>query len=270
MTVRRFISFGLTAVLVFGVEGCRRSPESKIADQLSKLSAAPEQKRLWQQAADKKLAVGLQRVERSNRPVTVRLSSPIADQTQQAPINPSFPTTLVSGLRITSTSGLVVPNLTGMAVVTDVDSTGERVTLDLGGKRTLSFVARVGGKPLGVAPGDQVRIEYHASDEHIGRRQILAVRANSGSGIVRITETGRKPPLTVSVPLFDLDVTQSGQSYTSVDVRVGNARKTMRPGEKAQLGGMAVQVIANRAVTGPDAKTLEGGNPYAVEFIAWK
>jgi hypothetical protein len=268
MIRRRLACVASIPMLLVGVQGCRRSPDSKIAAQLSAQATTPEQTRLWQQAADQRLATGLQKLEKTDRPVTARQSSAVANQavgTQS--VSPSFPTSVANALRITSTAGLDNANLSGPATVTDVDASGEQLTLDLGNKKTITFIARIGGRPFGVARAAKLSVEYHARDQRLNRLQILAVRAMDGTGIARITETGRKP-LTVSVPLFDLEATQSGQSYTSVDVRVGSARRTLAPGDTTQVGGMTVGVIASRGLTGPDAKTLEG-SPYAIELIAW-
>jgi hypothetical protein len=257
----------LILVLVVGAQACHRSADSKAATQVSTLAMTPAQKSLWRLAADQDRAPGLSKLEKTNV-VTARRASPVSNQAIQTPsVGPDFPSGVTSALKITASPGLDSADLRLPAIVSDVDASGERVTLDLGGNRTLTFAARAGGRPIGLARGDRVSVDYRANNERFDRRQTLAVRAPNGSGIARIRETGQKP-LTINIPLFSLEVTQSGPSSTSVDVRVGDTHKTLMPGEVAQVNGMTVGIIASRGVTGRGAKTLEG-SAYAIEVIAW-
>jgi hypothetical protein len=255
----------MALTLAFLVAGCKRR-ETKIAEQLSTLSTAPEQQRLWKQAADQGMARGVLRLDKTDRPVRARQSSAVANRaTPQRGVGPYFPPTVTSAVRITTTAGLANADYQGPAKVTTVDASGEGLTLDFGNNKTITFQARVGGQTLGVMSGDSVSVDYRARSQRFNRRQIIAVRAPSGRGIARVTETG-SGSLKVSVPLFNLAASQG--TGTSVDVSVGTASKTMIPGETAQLGAVTVNLIASRAVTGQDALTLEG-SPYGIELIAW-
>jgi hypothetical protein len=168
-------------------------------------------------------------------------------------------------------------NLDGNTVsVTGLDATGERVTLDIGGNRSITFQARAGGRPLQIMLNDAVRIEYHATSRQLERRQILAVRAPNGSGIARITETAEKPVL-VRIPMFDLEayhVTPSagargGLPSSGVTVRVGTETRTMTPGQMLPIGGMTVGLLSSRAPGGRASANVEG-SPYGIELIAWR
>jgi len=250
------------------VYGCRRSPDTGIAEQLSKRSTTTEQARLWQQAADQQLAPGASRLEQTTQPVVARQSLAVSNQVIQARgVGPDFPAGVMTALRITSIAGLENAEFKGMGVVTDVNANGERLSLDLGQNRTITFAARADGKAVafGVTRGGMLNVEFRARSEP-SEREILAVRAPNGPGIARITETGRQR-LTVRVQLFDLSAAQVADQ-SSVDVHVGSAQKRMVPGETAKLGGLTVNLIASRALTGPLSRTIEG-SPYAIELIAW-
>jgi hypothetical protein len=257
----------MTLILAMALQGCRRSPERKTAEQLSKLATTRDQARLWQQAADQGLTAGLAKLEQTDRPVQSRQPSTVDNLTiPPAAQNPAIPAGVVGTIRIISSTGLENADYNGSATVADVS--GERLSLDLGERRTLVFQARADGGPLGVMKGDMVRVECRFRNERINRRQILAVRAPNGRGIARITETGSSA-LSVTVSLFGLVAKQAmGQSPTSVDVRVGGARKVMVPGEIAQIGGLTVGLLTSSAITGPEAQTLEG-SPYSIDLIAW-
>ncbi len=243
-------------------------PRAGTAIQLSNLATTPEQARLWRQSADQGLATGLSTLERTDRPVQSRQPSTAPNQAIPAQ-GAGIPAGVVSAVRIISTAGLEESAAyDGPATVSDVSA--ERLSLNLGGNRIITLQARAGGRALLIMPGDTVRVDYRVRNERLNRRQILAIRALNGGGIARVTESGPSP-VTVAVSLFGLVATQvSGPPYTSVDVRVGNgnARKTIVPGEIAQIGGMTVGLMASRAITGPEARTLEG-SPYSIDLIAW-
>ena len=254
------------------VQGCRRPSESRMAIQVANTATTPEQARLWREAADQGLATGLLNLEQTDRPVQSPPSAGAANQAIPAQGGGGIPASVVSALQVLSTVGLENAEFSGPARVSDVDASGERLSLDLGAGKTITFQARAGGRALAVMRGDVVQVEYRARNERFYRRQILAVRAPDGSGIARITETG-SAPLTVSVPLFQLVATQlSGQPPARVEVRVGPGasavRRPMSAGEMVQVGGIMVGVMASRAITGPESKTVEG-SPYAIELIAW-
>ena len=255
-------------MLSLGVQACQRPPERRMATELSKLATTPEQARLWQQAADQGIAAALLKLERPGESVRSRQTSSAANQAIPQAQGSVIPAGVVGGLRIISTSGLANAEFVGPARIVAV--TGEQLSLDLGNKRTITFQARVDGQALGVSPGQTVRLEYRVRNERFNRRQIVAVRAPAGPGIARITETGPSP-VSVSVSSFGLVATQvraRNGAYTNVDVRVGTDRKTIAPGDIAQIGGMTVGLMASRGTSGREARTIEG-SPYSIELIAW-
>jgi len=271
IAIRGLLVVVAIALALVGVRVCGRSPESKIARQLSALATTPEQRRLWREAADQNLAIGVTRLDKPQLPVRRRQPSTVTNHAipAQSVIN-SIPATVTSAVQIGSTAGLVNANFSGPATVTDVDATGERISLDLGQKRTIRLQARAGGNALGVMRGEMVQVVYRSrnGNDRFNRQQILAMRATNGKGIARISETG-DGPIKVTIPLFDLEITQGTASVaTTVNVRVGTDRGIAVAGKTVQIGAMYVALVMSRAVTGPEAVTLEG-SPYAVELIAW-
>jgi hypothetical protein len=263
-------------ILVFSIEYFRRSPEAALARRIAARATTGEQRRLWTQAADRGSAIGLGRLGQPRQPVQRRAPSTVVSQAVPSRGAGLIPPGVVSALRIIATAGMENVSLDGNTVtVSSVDATGERVTLDVGGNRTITFQARAGGRGLQLMLNDLVRVEYHASNGQMERRQILAVRAPNGTGIARITETAEKPVI-VRIPMFDLEASQltpvvaarGGPPSTGVSVRVGAETRRMTAGQMLQIGGMTVGLLASRT---PGAQPANAeGSPYVIELIAWR
>src|SRR5437764_1032348 len=74
----------LGIILVLLIAYFQRSPEATIARQIAARATTPEQRRLWNQAADRRTTTGLARVQRTAQPVQPRQPSTAASQ----PITP--------------------------------------------------------------------------------------------------------------------------------------------------------------------------------------
>ena len=175
----------------------------------------------------------------------------------------------MTALRIVAAPRVGPAGFSGEATVVDV--AGERINLDLGQGRMLTFVARAEGSPIRTAIGDQVRVEYRVRSDPFDRQQVLAVRTRSGGGIVSVLESGTMP-VTVSVPLFGLVARQVGEAFRGtidVDVRVGeDPAMRIKSGAIVRFRGLAVGLRASTARPNANRNTLEG-NPYSIDLVAW-
>jgi hypothetical protein len=175
----------------------------------------------------------------------------------------------VTALRIVAAPRVGPAGFSGEATVVDV--AGERINLDLGQGRMLTFVARAEGSPIRTAIGDRVQVEYRVRSDPFDRQQVLAVRTQSGGGIVSVLESGTMP-VTVSVRLFGLVARQAGEANRGtmdVDVRVGEDPATrIKSGAIVRFRGLAVGLRASTARANANPNTLEG-NPYSIDLVAW-
>src|SRR5437870_4889516 len=131
----------------------RPSPESRRALALSKLAVTSEQSRLWRQAADRKAAVGILNLSVSQASVPKRQPSTIANQ-PVAPRPAGIPPEVATAVRIIATADLQNADITGQATVLEADANSQRVMLDLGKGKRITFLARIAGQPLPVKPMD--------------------------------------------------------------------------------------------------------------------
>lgn len=253
------------------------SRESRIASDLSKLSTTPEQKRLWQQAADQKQAPGLTNLDQSSQPVQARQLTPTSSQAIPPQGSGLLDPNVKSALTIVETAGLQ-NEYGGLATVKGITSNGEQLLLDLGNNRSVTLQARVDGKPLSLLPNAGITIDYRVRNDESNRRQIFALSGPNGVGVARITETGAMP-IAVTVPLLLLEARQSvppsgrgrgGVAQAVVDIRVGAAQQTLTSGQSAQVGGVNVTVLASRSPTGTRVDRLLEGGAYSLELIAWR
>jgi hypothetical protein len=130
------------------------------------------------------------------------------------------------------------------------------------------MLARLGGKPVAMSPGDIVQVRYLASDDPRVPRDVLAVRTAGGDGFVQAIQGGNSP-VTIDVPLFALSATQTGKPpVMAVEVTVGGARRTIAAGETAEVGGLTVRIVASTSYTGSSAGRIEG-SPYTISLIAY-
>jgi len=247
-----------------------------MANDLSQHSTTPEQKRLWQQAADQKQAPGLTNLDQGNQPVQARQLVTPPDQAIPPQGTGMLAPNVKSAVRIVETAGLQ-NEYGGPATVTGINNNGEQLLLDLGNNRSVMLQARVDGKALSLLPNAAVTIDYRVRNDESNRRQIFALSGPNGVGVARITETGPMP-IAVSVPLFLMEAKQSvppagrgrGPAQAVVDIRVGGVQQTLTGGQTAQVGGVTVTVLASRSPTGTRVDRLLEGGAYSLELIAWR
>lgn len=255
--------------------GCSRLDSDGTRDAASaaeaqgRLAATREQAQLWKAAAKHAAAGGLDKLPVVENPVAQRPRVAVQDRRVQAqPF--SFPKDLVAGVQVIAAPELPEARFAGVAQV--ARSEGERVDLDLGERRILSLYVRAGSSPLRIASEEKVRLDYRVSDDRSGRRAIVALRMQDGTGVVSLLESG-SAPIAVQVPLFDLSATQVGMAdkYTmDVEVRVGKERKVLSQGQVGEFPAsrLSVGLVASVAHAGAQAAETEG-SPYAIRIIAW-
>jgi hypothetical protein len=228
------------------------------------LATTPEQARSWRDAADHALAPGLQRLPVVAQPIQQPLAGAHA-VSQQVPVQPVvIPAGVVSAVRV-----LAAPtgDFDGFAAVNQV--AGDRLELDLGRQQTLNVLARAGHKSILTRKGDRVRVVYQTGSDPRTPHAVIAIRTESGSGIVSLIQ-GEHKPVTASVPLFRLTAKQVGQPPSmGVDVGVNAYHRTMTAGETAQVGDLTVTVLGSSGHTGAAAARIEG-SPYSINLIAWR
>jgi len=248
-----------------------------MANELSQRSSTPEQKRLWQQAADQKQAPGLTNLEQGSQPVQARQLVTAADQAIPPQGTGLLEPNVKSAVRIVATAGLQ-DEYGGLATVKGINNNGEQLLLDLGNNRSVMLQARVDGKALVLPLNAGVTIDYRVRNDESNRRQIFALSGPNGVGVARITETGPMP-IAVSVPLFMMEAKQSvppsgrgggGLAQAVVDIRVGGTQQTLTSGQTAQVGGVTVTVLGSRSPTGTRVDRLLEGGAYSLELIAWR
>jgi hypothetical protein len=249
-----------------------------MANEQSQLSTTPEQKRLWQQAADQKQAPGLTNLDQGSQPVQARQLLTAADQAIPPQGTGLIEPNVKNAVRIVETAGLQ-DEYGGSATVKGITNNGEQLLLDLGNNRSVMLQARVDGKALLLMPNAAVTIDYRVRNDESNRRQIFALSGPNGVGVARVSETGPMP-IAVSVPLFLLDATQSvpssgrggrgGPAQAVVNVRVAGAVQTLTSGQTVQFGGVTVTVLGSRSPTGTRVDRLLEGGAYSLELIAWR
>lgn len=204
-----------------------------------------------------------------DHPVTVRQRL-VAENRVVQPQPFQFPKELIAGVRITSAPMLPQGRFAGEVQIARIEN--ERIEVDLGGGRILSFYARAGGNPLRTVAGEKVQLDYRSNDDPFDRREILALRMANGDGILSVLESGYTP-VTVQVPLFDLTATQLAKvqnDTAEVDVRVGKERKVLAQGqiEDFPASQLSVGLVTSIAYTGASVARAEG-NPYSIRLVAW-
>ena len=268
-TVKVVIAGALTFTLL-ATSGCsRQTPAQQAADaarHLADTAATPDQARLWREAADQGLAVGLEQAPAAGGLVARRVTATAVSQ-QIVPQPVIIPEGVQTAVRILAAPAVVPAGFNGTATVVGVD--GYRIELDFGQQERLVLLARAGGKPIATQSRDRVQVEYRTRRDPRTPGDILAIRTEAGGGIVQAVQGGNEW-VTLTVPLFRLTARQSGSPQAmTVDVGVGDAHRTMREGETAQVGGLNVTVIGSSAHTGEAAERIEG-SAYTLNLIAWR
>ena len=261
------------AGLALASAGCRQAPAARAeqtARQVSASATSSDQARLWREAADKGLTVGLERVSIVEQPVQPR---PRAKGTGQAaseqPQRVVIPPGVHTALRIVAAPSLGTVGTDDFEPASVITKVGDQIALNLGGNRTLTVLARVGDKPIPVSMGEKVQVRYIPRSDPRVPGDVLAIRKDNGDGIVQIVQGGTER-VTVSVPAFGLMAKQSESAPpVAVDVSIGNSHQMMTPGQTKQVGGFTVTLTSSIALTGAIAGRIEG-SPYSISLIAYR
>lgn len=234
----------------------------------AQLATTEQQKRLWQEAADK--GITLESVPVVQQPVETR--KPVVVQERKVEAKPTkLPAGMLSGMRILAAPFLPEGRFSGSATVLRAED--ERLELDLGQKRLLVLNARLRGGAVRAKAGEQVTLDYQVNDDPYDRRQLLALKTQQGDGLVSVLH-GDKKPVELQIPMFQLTVKQVGrpkQQRMNVEVTVGEERQVLTAGQIVEFkqAGLIVGLIASIAYEGEQAPVAEG-NPYAINLVAWR
>lgn len=269
--------FAITvSVAVVLLAACAPTPTDKppkdsagTAQALSQLATTPEQARLWTEAAGTGTAAGLEKIPVAEHPVQLRKRVVAPDQAIK-PRPVGLPEGLRAGIRIVGAPALKEDSFSGTVQVRSVDA--ERLELDLGQQRILTLYARVRGGPMRAQAGQKAELDYRVRDDPFDRRQVVALRVETGDGIASILEGGSEP-VTVQIPLFQLVASQVGkpeEGTMAVEVQIGSTKQVLTQGQIVEFPEhrLTVGVVASSAYVGADAYRAEG-NPYAIRLVAW-
>jgi hypothetical protein len=111
-------------------------------------------------------------------------------------------------------------------------------------------------------------VEYRVRDDERVPHDVMALRTERGDGIAQVVKGGDSP-VTINLPLFDLTAIQSAPPSAPVAIRVGADRRSLEPGQTAQVGGLSVMLVASSAVIDERAGGREG-SPYVVNIMVWR
>jgi hypothetical protein len=260
--------------------GCR-SPERQAAAaarDASEVAATPEQKQLWQDAADKGDAPGLQRVPIPQEPVIQRRPSqtPGAQPKPQPPPSITITPTVRNELRVVVYPVDPFERYTGPARVTKVEQNGDRIEVELppgaaGKPRTLALLVRIGSKPLPVKVGEMVDVAYQLRRDPQVPDDVIGIRNAAGAGIAHVMQGG-KALVQAVIPLFGLNVGQT-DNQPGAPVRFTGA--SLKPidlttGQTSPVEGAMARVIGS---TVPPVKPVPGlseGTPFNLNVMVWR
>lgn len=233
---------------------------------IATLAATADQRRLWEQVshADARL---LYRLPVDYEPIEPR--RPPGAAPQPAPRRGGGTTAgAASRISLVSSSRTGAWDFAGQAKV--IGTSGERVDVDLA-PGTLSFAARINGKPLPVAKGDLIDLRVRSRPGPYDRNLMLAVRTASGGEIGLLLESGPMPvSATLPLPSGDLLASQTGGAANgAIPVTIvrpaDKVKEDMKPGTTRQVGSISVLLLQSIALPA----RLEG-QPYVIDLIAWR
>ena len=205
---RRVLVAGLIAVAVSA--GCQSSERqaAEAARNSSEVAVTPEQKQLWQNAAENG-APGLERVPVPSEPVRPRERLQVPAGQAKPPRPVEIPEGVHSEIRILTFP--TNPFATYMGQATVGEAKGETIPLDLGTAGTMTLLVRAGERRLPLKKDDVVDVWYHVSQDPEVPDDVIAIRMmNGGPGIAHVVRGG-STPIQVTVPLFDLTAIQQNK-----------------------------------------------------------
>jgi hypothetical protein len=275
------VSAGIIVLAV--AVGCQSSERkaAEAARNTSEVAASAEQKQLWQDAADKGLAPGLQRVPVVTDPVAARVRA----QVPAAPPNPAPPqVTITAGVR-NELRILVYPDnpfesYTGPATVTKIEQNGDLIHLELppakpsGKPRTLALLVRIDTKRLPVKVGEMVSVAYRVREDPQMPNDEIAIRiTGGGAGIAHVIRGSKVRIMQSGIPLFGLNAAQADDQPGAPVQFTGIGLKPidLRMGQTGQVDvGVVARVLGSDA-PGPGALPgLTEGAPFTLNVMVWK
>lgn len=258
--------------------GCR-SPEREAADaarDAADLAVTPEQKQLWQDAADKGDAPGLQRVPTVQAPVAQRRRS----QVPNAQSKPGPPITITPGiqheLRIVVYPEDPFERYTGRARVTKIEQNGDLIELELPPgaakkPRTLALLVRIENQRLPVKVGEIVDVAYQVRGDPQVPNDVIAIRNAAGAGIGHVIQ-GARVLVQAAIPLFGLNARQIDNQPTAPVqfTGVGLKQVDLTVGQTAILNGVTARVLASAVPSGKAIPGLTEGSPFTLNVMVWR
>ena len=270
MTRRTLGIIGVIVVVGAVIALWPRQPDR--AQQLAEQAASPEQARLWQEVAGRGTPPGLERLPVPRAPIEPRRQAVSTPSQAVTPGTASLAPGVTAGIRVVSSS--VKPGTAFSARKAVVDEvSGDRVDADLMGEGRLSFVARIGSKPLAVVKGSSLQVAFESRPAVFARREILAVQTDAGALVASAFESGQKPiTLSVGAPLEMTVIQDARASPTNgslpVRIRIGKTEADMKPGDPPrEIEGITVRLLGSVALP---ASGAADASPYAVDLIAWR
>ena len=249
----------LTGLLALAVSaGCRSADReaAEAARNSSQVATTPEQKQLWQNAADNGDAPGLERVPVPGEPVRrrERVQAP-AGQSKQQPVE--IPKGVRSEIRILTYPKDPFASFMGPATVGDAN--GETIPLDLGSAGTLTLLVRAGDRRLPLKKNDVVDVVYQVSQDPEVPDDVIAIRMmKGGPGIAHVVRGGSKP-LQATVPLFDITAAQQDEQGLPVSITA--------PSFKGKA--MTIAMGETRSVDTTVMVLVVGSTPSALNVLVW-
>lgn len=254
--LRRITAAGLVALVM--AAGCRSSERqaAEAARTTSQVAATPEQEQLWEGAAEKRDAPGLQRVPVPQDPVRDR-ERPVI-QSKPVPSQPvTIPDEVISQIRIVGNPKDRLADYKGPATVGDAK--GDIIPLTLGSGATLTLLVRAGGKPLPVATGDVLDVFYKTRQDPDVPDEAIAIRTKSGAGIAHVVRSAPKV-VDLSIPLFDVFAQQLDKPELPVSITALNFKDgaTFSDGQTRSLGNLTVTVLGSTS------------SPFTLNVLVWR
>lgn len=269
------LALALTIVI-----SCRSSAEREATDaaeNTAEVATTPEQRQLWQEAADQGQAPGLERVPVVEEPITQRTRS----QAPSQPIPPqavTIPQGVQNQIRVLVHPANPFLGYTGRARVSAIDPNDRvRVTLELGDTRTLTVLVRVNGDPLPLSVDESVSVAYETGRDPRVPNEVIAIRKeNGGAGIAHVVRGGNEAMKAVDIPLFFMSVTQNpapGLAEPSV-IFSGPPLKDnigMSMGRTQPVGGNVwLRVVGSTGLAQDTDRGLIEGSPFTINVLVWR
>ena len=246
-TARRVTSAGLIALSIGA--GCRSSDRQAVeaAQSSSQVAVTPEQKRLWEDAAEKGDVPGLQRVPVPQDPVRDR-ERPVIQSKPVPPQRVTIPTDVVSQIRIVKYPNDPFATFKGTATVANAD--GDRIDLDLGPAGTLGLLARANKQPLPVSKTDVVDVFYQPRQVPEIPNDVISIRTKSGAGIAHVVK-GDDEAVQLLVPLFDVTVIQLDKPGLPVNIIAPGFKDptTFTMGVTTSVDNLMVRIVGSTRFT---------------------